>query len=86
MDPYLCEEDFIQPPAVIIPTCQGCGKPASELPEYISGAEMEEMTPDEYCKSQEGTYNHSNGHFLCSPCYIKAGMPSLPGRRGWKCP
>lgn len=33
---------------------------------------------------EEGTYNSSNGHFLCNSCYIKAGMPSSP--YGWTCP
>jgi hypothetical protein len=45
------------------------------------------VTADEvndYVRSGEGTYNHENGHFLCTPCYIKAGMPSSP--RGWRAP
>lgn len=38
----------------------------------------------EYLRYEEGTYNHENGHFLCTPCYIEAGMPSSP--RGWRAP
>ena len=37
-----------------------------------------------YVRRGEGTYNRDNGHFLCTPCYIKAGMPSSP--RGWRAP
>jgi hypothetical protein len=32
----------------------------------------------------EGTLNTSNGHFLCTDCYIKAGQPSSPN--GWRAP
>lgn len=35
-------------------------------------------------RSEEGTYNHENGHFLCTVCYIRAGQPSSP--YGWTCP
>lgn len=41
-------------------------------------------TPDEYVRSNEGTYNPNNGHFACDACYIKIGMPSSP--RGWIAP
>jgi len=37
-----------------------------------------------YVRSEEGTYNPQNGHFLCDRCYINAGMPSSPS--GWRCP
>lgn len=33
---------------------------------------------------EDGTYNPSNGHFLCDRCYIAAGQPSSP--TGWTCP
>ena len=66
------------------PICVGCGKKPSELREYIDSAKEERCTPDEYVKSDEGTYNVINGHFLCTKCCIEAGMPS--SRRGWKCP
>lgn len=41
-------------------------------------------TRAEYVRAEEGTYNPTNGHFLCDRCYIEAGMPSAPG--GWRCP
>lgn len=65
-------------PEKIIPFCTGCNKPASEIEEYIEAAKENEMTIDEYVKSEEGTYNPSNGHLLCTSCYIKAGMPANP--------
>jgi hypothetical protein len=68
----------------IIPMCVGCGKKPSELREYVDMAEEEGMTPDEYVRREEGTYNRENGHFLCTPCYVKAGQPSSP--RGWRAP
>jgi hypothetical protein len=59
-------------------------KKASELEEYIEIAKVEEMTPDDYVREEEGTYNPENGHFLCTPCYVEAGMPSGP--HGWVAP
>ncbi len=66
------------------PFCIGCNKKASELEEYVEIAKEEGMTPADYVREEEGTYNPSNGHFLCTPCYVKAGMPSDP--RGWVAP
>jgi hypothetical protein len=63
------------------PICIGCGKHPDELPEY---QEDDELTPDEYCIQEEGTYNPRTGHFACTSCYIKMGMPTLPG--GWRAP
>jgi hypothetical protein len=68
----------------VAPLCIGCGKLARELSEYIDMAEEEGMSPEDYVASEEGTYNPENGHFLCTPCYVKAGMPSSP--RGWRAP
>jgi hypothetical protein len=64
--------------------CSGCKKLPSEIDEYISISEVEGMTPDDYCWQEEGTLNLENGHFLCTDCYVKAGMPSSP--RGWVAP
>ena len=70
--------------------CVGCGKTPSELDEYVGAASEEAtgvvggMTPDDYVWEEEGTLNRENGHFLCTNCYIKAGMPSSP--RGWYAP
>lgn len=64
--------------------CLGCKKQPSELDEYVDAASDAGMTPDDYCWKEEGTLNLENGHFLCTSCYIKAGMPSSP--RGWVAP
>lgn len=64
--------------------CRGCNKQPSEIDEYIYAGQANEMTPDDYCWEEEGTLNSENGHFLCTGCYIKAGMPSTS--RGWTTP
>jgi hypothetical protein len=66
------------------PICIGCNKHPDEIEEYVEFAAMEEMTPDDYVRQEEGTYNQDNGHFTCTECYIKIGMPSSP--RGWVAP
>jgi hypothetical protein len=68
------------------PICTGCNKTPDKIQEYIECAEDEEMTPDDYVRSEEGTYNPSNGHFLCTDCYIEAGMPSKPYPDKWIAP
>ena len=55
--------------------CKGCGKKPSELEEYISAAQDNNMTPDDYVVQEEGTYNHNTGEFWCTSCYVKAGCP-----------
>ena len=64
--------------------CVGCGKTPKELDEYVEFSKAEGMTPDQYVIKEEGTYNSENGHFLCTECYFKAGMPS--SAEGWKAP
>lgn len=64
--------------------CTGCNKPPAELEEYSPDSTGELMTPDEYVWFSEGTLNTENGHFLCTECYIDAGMPTSPS--GWKAP
>ncbi|HYE39172.1 MAG TPA: hypothetical protein VEB23_04525 [Ramlibacter sp.] len=66
------------------PVCTGCKKRPAELDEYTELAADENMTPDEYVRKEEGTYNPENGHFLCTNCYVEAGMPSSP--QGWVAP
>lgn len=65
--------------------CIKCGKTPSEIEEYVEAAKDEGMTPDEYVRTEEGTFNPVNGHFACTDCYIDMGMPSAPGR-GWVAP
>jgi len=64
--------------------CIGCNKEPHEIEEYVDAASDEEMTPEQYVRAEEGTFNRENGHFACTPCYIKMGMPSSP--RGWVAP
>ena len=62
----------------MIAICTGCNKTADELEEYIEAAKENDMTVEQYVREEEGTYNPENGHFLCTTCYINAGMPSNP--------
>ena len=69
------------------PICIGCKKHPDQIEEYLEAVDDEDdpdLTPDEFVKTEEGTYNKENGHFLCTHCYIAAGMPSSP--RGWIAP
>ncbi|MCX8074167.1 MAG: hypothetical protein N2749_01085 [Clostridia bacterium] len=59
----------------IKPVCIGCGKSPNEIREYIRFADEENMTPEEYVRLYEGTYNSCNGHFYCTKCYIETGTP-----------
>lgn len=63
------------------PVCTGCGRSPEEIAEYVVAGEENEMTPSEYVLAEEGTLNPVNHHFLCTDCYIKAGMPT--GLHGW---
>lgn len=65
--------------------CIGCRKIPAQLDEYWPINTGEDMTPDAYVWAEEGTLNTSNGHFTCTACYVKMGMPTLPGT-GWKAP
>jgi hypothetical protein len=66
------------------PLCTGCNKLASQIEEYVDIAKEESMSPADYVRSEEGTYNRETNHFLCTDCYVNAGMPSTP--RGWVAP
>lgn len=66
------------------PLCTGCNKNPDQIEEYVEIAKEEGMTPDAYVRSEEGTYNRETGHFLCTDCYVHAGMPSTD--RGWVAP
>lgn len=64
--------------------CIGCNKSPDEIEEYVEAAADANMTPEGYVSREDGTYNRENGHFACTDCYIKMGMPSSP--RGWVAP
>lgn len=71
-------------PTPLHPICTGCNRRPAEIDVYIELAAVEETTPDEWVRREEGTLNPRNGHFLCDPCYVKAGMPVGP--HGWVAP
>jgi hypothetical protein len=66
------------------PICTGCNRRPPEISEYSEDATQSGMDPTTYVIREEGTFNPQNGHFLCTDCYIKAGMPVAPG--GWVAP
>ena len=68
------------------PLCTGCNKHPNDIEEYVETAKEEGMEPAQYVREEEGTYNPENEHFLCTTCYIHAGMPSLPYPQSWKAP
>lgn len=70
----------------INPICTGCNKRPDEIEEYIEAAKENDMTADEYVREEEGTYNSANGHFLCTNCYIAAGMPARDYPDTWSAP
>ena len=55
--------------------CKICKRKPAEISEYIEAAAEEDITPEEYMKQEEGTYNRETGLFYCTTCYIKIGMP-----------
>lgn len=67
--------------------CNGCKRPPSQIDEYSPAATGSDLSPEEFVQAEEGTYNDTNGHFLCTGCYIDADMPTMPGGRGrWIAP
>lgn len=66
------------------PFCIGCIRVPEEIAEYRQDRTGSSLSPTEFVKREEGTYNRKNGHFLCTTCYIMAGSPSGPN--GWKAP
>lgn len=75
----------------MIPLCIGCDKHPVDLAEYRNATEADGGNPDsedvnDFVRREEGTYNSANGHFACTPCYVKLGQPSGPGRRRWIAP
>ena len=66
------------------PRCNGCGKLAHQIQEYVEAAKECGISPSLYVANEEGTYNPKNGHFLCTSCYVELGMPTSP--KGWIAP
>jgi hypothetical protein len=79
------ESDVEEPYLAGIPLiCTGCNKTPNQIQEYVDMGQVENMDPNQYVWEEEGTLNRTNGHFLCTTCYVAAGMPSSP--TGWKAP
>lgn len=55
--------------------CKGCGKRPDEIDEYVQEAKDKDITPFQYVRENEGTYNMKTKRFYCTNCYIKIGMP-----------
>lgn len=55
--------------------CKLCRKTTDQISEYVDAGKLNSMTPEEYVKQEEGTYNKNTGLFYCTKCYVKAGMP-----------
>lgn len=74
------------------PVCALCHKQAHEIPDVVMAAEAEGMTPETWVRTQEGTYNPANEHFLCTEDFIaeeeRRGGVRLAGPDGqrWVCP
>jgi hypothetical protein len=54
--------------------CNGCGLTPDKIPDTVSAAEAEGMSPQEYVRILEPTYNEATGHFLCTDCYLETGI------------
>lgn len=65
--------------------CFRCLKTPDQIPEYAEIAAEEGMSPEDYVRSEEGTFNPETQTFACTSCYIAIGMPSAPWP-GWKAP
>ena len=63
--------------------CIGCGRSPNEIDEYVQNPD-DDPDPDHFVRQNEGTFNPANGHFTCTECYIRCGMPSSPV--GWVAP
>ena len=57
------------------PLCAVCHRAPKDISEYVDAAKDEETDVDSYVRKEEGTYNRYSGHFYCTLCYIKIGMP-----------
>lgn len=66
--------------------CVGCEKYPDQIDEYVEAGRESGMSAADYVLMEEGTLNPENGHFLCTACYIKAGMPSKPYPEKWVAP
>jgi hypothetical protein len=69
------------------PYCFRCGKKASELEEYSPAMTDSSLSPADFVRYEEGTFNPETNRFACTECYIAIGTPSTPiGEGGWLAP
>lgn len=75
----------------VAPYCPGCKKQAPEIASVQQFATEFGMSPEEFVRVEEGTYNPGNEHFLCDDCFIRIEIAA--GRRlagpndtRWVCP
>lgn len=53
--------------------CLGCNRIPEEIPEYISEAKLNGMTPLQFVLEEEGTFNlYEPNRFYCTNCFIEA--------------
>ena len=56
--------------------CIGCKRKPEEISEYVYIAKAYGITPLEFVKRFEGTFDKFKPNkFYCTDCYIRAGMP-----------
>jgi hypothetical protein len=55
--------------------CGLCEKTPDQDPSYVEAAAAEGLTPEEYVRQEEGTFNAATGLYACDDCYIKLGAP-----------
>jgi hypothetical protein len=55
-----------------------CNRFAHQIPECVEQAADIGLTPGDWVKQNEGTYNYMSNHFACTECYIRIGMPANP--------
>ena len=65
------------------PVCAYCGKRPEQLGEYLDASAETGLSPDDYVREEEGTYDPATDRFCCTDCYISLGMPTRRGE-GWK--
>jgi hypothetical protein len=55
-------------------TCAGCNKTPDKIADVREAAEAERMSPADWVATLDPTYNKRTGHFMCTDCYMEAGI------------
>lgn len=56
------------------PSCNECGKLASEIEALVLEAKENDMSPSDYAM-EDGTYHPKYNKFICTECYVRIGCP-----------